>query len=249
MPLFWLATRPSCEPFVVEKVSATSSDFVKFWLFLFFSFLARLCSPLHVDSSFDVGKILQRSIQDLFKPERVHVFEPFLLKYDRFLAVFCSACSYSFVKTYKLALCIVLRIVSHQFLPPSCLLSSGQQFDVLSRSMCLGGKTSACARSWLTLTTSLCLNAWEKDAVLKWWVMEQCDPWASAVKAGALILSKGKKSYLSSLAPWLFDDIGSSTECSAVITDIELGFQIILGIEFDCVDGWLWVGNLSPPLL
>ena len=103
--------------------------------------------------------------------------------------------------------------------------------------MCLGGKTRVYARSGLTLTTSLCLNAWERDAVLKRWVMEQCDPWASAGKAGALILSKGKKSYLSSLAPWLVDNIGSSTECSAMIAVIDLGFQIILGIEFDCVDG------------
>ena len=91
---------------------------------------------------------------------------------------------------------IVLRIVDHQLLPPSCGLSSGQQFDVLSLKTCLGGKISACARSGSTLTTSLCLNAVEEDAVQVYGVMEQCDPWALAVKACALILSKGKNSNL-----------------------------------------------------
>ena len=75
------------------------------------------------------------------------VFEPFLLEFGRFLAFSSPVCSYSFAKTCKLVLRNVLRIVNHQLLPPSCVLSSGQQFDALSRTTCLGGKTSACARS------------------------------------------------------------------------------------------------------
>ena len=142
-------------------------------------------------------KLCDSSSRGIFNP-KLRRFWAFLLVFGRFLAVSSPVCSYSFAKTCKLVLRITLRIVNHRFLPPSCLLSSGQQFDVLSRLACMGGKTSACARSGLTLTTSLCLNAWVEDAVQVLWVMEQCDPWASAVEAGALILSKGKKSYLSS---------------------------------------------------
>ena len=92
-------------------------------------------------------KICATAPSGVFLSPNFAVFEPFLLEFGRFLAVSSPVCSYSFAKTCKLVLRIVLRIVDHQLLPPSCLLSSGQQFDVLSLETCLGGKTSVCARS------------------------------------------------------------------------------------------------------
>lgn len=96
--------------------------------------------------------------------------------------------------------------------------------------MCLGGKTSAYARFGVTLTTSLCLNAWEKDAVQVLWVMEQCNPWASAVKACALILSIGKKSYLCLIdcLAWLVVGV---LLCAMGFVAIVLGLQIIFGFR------------------
>ena len=53
----------------------------------------------------------------------------------------------------------------------------------------MGETRGAYARSKLTLSCVLEVNACERDAVQVDWVMEQCGPWAFDVEACALFLS------------------------------------------------------------
>ena len=53
----------------------------------------------------------------------------------------------------------------------------------------MGETRGACARSILTLSCIIEVNACERDAVQVDWVMEQCAPWVFDVEACALVLS------------------------------------------------------------
>ena len=86
----------------------------------------------------------------------------------------------------------VLNGLIHSFppgAPPSRLLSSRQRNEIPSELWCMGGIKGACARSRLTLSCVMEVNACVKGAVQEDWVMEQCDPWAFVVEACALFLT------------------------------------------------------------
>ena len=55
----------------------------------------------------------------------------------------------------------------------------------------MGETSGACARSRLTLSCAIEVNACVRDVVQEDWVMEQCDPWAFVGKACALVLFNG----------------------------------------------------------